>query len=307
LGLLGLFGGVLVVRLDKKHRNILLLAGCCAVAGYLVSRKDKDETRKEQLLTRGEQENEDLDHGDEFDRARSFATKGLGNVETNKQLELYSLFKQATIGDCNIAKPSILDFVANSKYSAWKKLEGMSMTKAKENYVRVISDLSPGWDSLSVEEKLKLEKSSGGGGGIGPTVSTFALGEDKPENEQTDVEFLFTLACRGSTAELIQRLSVSSTKVSELKGEDQETLLHMVCDRGHLETLHALIELGCDMEACDVDGLTPLAYALMNEHEHIALELVRTYKANLHAKDSSGAPILELCSDEIARTLRELH
>ena len=40
------------------------------------------------------------------------AAKGLKNVSQDEQLELYGLYKQATVGDVNIPQPGFLDLVS---------------------------------------------------------------------------------------------------------------------------------------------------------------------------------------------------
>ncbi|TAE10741.1 MAG: acyl-CoA-binding protein [Bacteroidetes bacterium] len=57
-------------------------------------------------------------------------------------LKLYSLYKQATDGDCTDAEPTNpFDFVARAKYQAWASLKGTSTTEAKEQYVALVTHL----------------------------------------------------------------------------------------------------------------------------------------------------------------------
>ncbi|XP_023952608.1 acyl-CoA-binding protein-like [Bicyclus anynana] len=51
----------------------------------------------------------------------------------NENLALYSLFKQATIGDVNIAEPS--DLIAKAKFKAWTGRKGISQDDAKKQYI----------------------------------------------------------------------------------------------------------------------------------------------------------------------------
>ena len=57
--------------------------------------------------------------------------KGFSN---DKQLEVYSLFKQATIGDCNIPRPGMLDLKSKAKWDAWDGRKGMSKEDAEITY-----------------------------------------------------------------------------------------------------------------------------------------------------------------------------
>ena len=56
-------------------------------------------------------------------------------------LELYALNKQATIGDLNIDKPAMFDFVAAAKYNAWNAKKGMSKEEAQQKYVEYVEGL----------------------------------------------------------------------------------------------------------------------------------------------------------------------
>lgn len=53
----------------------------------------------------------------------------------DEKLVFYGLYKQATVGDVNTARPGVLDFVGKAKWDAWKKVEGLSKEKAQEKYV----------------------------------------------------------------------------------------------------------------------------------------------------------------------------
>ena len=53
-------------------------------------------------------------------------------------LKIYSLYKQATVGDVTGEAPSAFDFVGRAKYDAWKAVKGMSKDDAMRAYVKVI-------------------------------------------------------------------------------------------------------------------------------------------------------------------------
>ena len=56
-------------------------------------------------------------------------------------LELYALFKQATLGDCDTARPGMMDFKGKAKWDAWKSREGMSKEDAMTAYVALVASL----------------------------------------------------------------------------------------------------------------------------------------------------------------------
>ncbi|XP_076236750.1 acyl-CoA binding protein 1 isoform X2 [Calliopsis andreniformis] len=56
-------------------------------------------------------------------------------------LQLYSLFKQATVGDCNTSRPGMLDFKGKAKWDAWNEVKGMAQDIAKEKYIQKVEEL----------------------------------------------------------------------------------------------------------------------------------------------------------------------
>lgn len=57
-------------------------------------------------------------------------------------LMLYSLYKQATIGDnLNDAPPNPLDFIAKAKHEAWLNQYGKSKEVAMKEYIELVEKL----------------------------------------------------------------------------------------------------------------------------------------------------------------------
>ncbi|XP_015118918.1 putative acyl-CoA-binding protein [Diachasma alloeum] len=56
-------------------------------------------------------------------------------------LELYALFKQATVGDCNTTRPGMLDFKGKAKWDSWNGKKGMSQDEAKTQYIAKVASL----------------------------------------------------------------------------------------------------------------------------------------------------------------------
>ena len=60
----------------------------------------------------------------EFEKAAS-DVKNLKSRPTDQELlELYALYKQATVGDCNQDKPGMLDLKGKAKWEAWNGKKG---------------------------------------------------------------------------------------------------------------------------------------------------------------------------------------
>ncbi len=68
--------------------------------------------------------------------------KTLTKKPSNDQLlELYSLYKQGSIGDASGKRPGMLDMVKRAKFDAWKKMSGKSQDDAKQSYVDLVEKL----------------------------------------------------------------------------------------------------------------------------------------------------------------------
>ncbi|KAM9365154.1 acyl-CoA-binding protein [Pholidichthys leucotaenia] len=58
-----------------------------------------------------------------------------------EMLRVYSLFKQATVGDVNTARPGMLDFTGKAKWDAWEKQKGKSKEDAMTEYISLVEEL----------------------------------------------------------------------------------------------------------------------------------------------------------------------
>nr|XP_014341079.1 PREDICTED: acyl-CoA-binding protein isoform X2 [Latimeria chalumnae] len=56
-------------------------------------------------------------------------------------LDIYSLYKQATVGDINTARPGMLDFAGKAKWDAWEARQGMSKEAAMKAYIQKVEEL----------------------------------------------------------------------------------------------------------------------------------------------------------------------
>ena len=65
------------------------------------------------------------------------------SVGTDVQLDLYGLFKQATLGDVSGSRPGMLDVRGRAKYDAWAKRKGLSKDAAMEQYIAIVGKHAP--------------------------------------------------------------------------------------------------------------------------------------------------------------------
>ena len=56
-------------------------------------------------------------------------------------LELYALYKQATVGDVQGSRPGMLDFKGRAKFDAWSGKKGVAQANAESDYVKLVGKL----------------------------------------------------------------------------------------------------------------------------------------------------------------------
>ena len=64
--------------------------------------------------------------------------------DTADLLELYALYKQATVGDVSGPRPGVLDVRARAKHDAWARAKGLSTDEAMARYVKLVARLAAG-------------------------------------------------------------------------------------------------------------------------------------------------------------------
>ena len=76
-----------------------------------------------------------------FDKAVSDVKTLKEDPDNATKLELYALFKQASIGDVEGKRPGFTDLVGRAKYDAWASLQGTSAEAAMQAYIDLIDKL----------------------------------------------------------------------------------------------------------------------------------------------------------------------
>lgn len=69
------------------------------------------------------------------DKVQNAPADGSFKPSNDYKLNMYALFKQATIGDVQGKKPGMLDVIGRAKYNAWEKRRGMSKADAMQSYL----------------------------------------------------------------------------------------------------------------------------------------------------------------------------
>ncbi|XP_015257727.1 acyl-CoA-binding protein [Cyprinodon tularosa] len=76
-----------------------------------------------------------------FDAAAAEVKQLKAKPSDEEMLQLYSLFKQATVGDVNTARPGMLDFTGKAKWDAWEKQKGKSKEDSMNEYIKLVEQL----------------------------------------------------------------------------------------------------------------------------------------------------------------------
>ncbi|XP_021948487.1 acyl-CoA-binding protein [Folsomia candida] len=77
----------------------------------------------------------------DFDTAAEQVKNLKGKPTDEELLDVYGLFKQATVGDVNTSRPGMLDLKGKAKWDAWNSRKGMSQDDAKSKYVDLVKTL----------------------------------------------------------------------------------------------------------------------------------------------------------------------
>lgn len=97
----------------------------------------------------------------QFQAAVSNLQKVTADVENDKKLQLYALFKQASNGPCTGEKPSVFNVVEKAKWAAWKGLGDISKDEAKKRYIDTVGELlaaSGSATDVNTEPEMLFEK-----------------------------------------------------------------------------------------------------------------------------------------------------
>ena len=77
-----------------------------------------------------------------FEDAQARVKRLKAAPSNDELLELYALFKQATVGDVSGARPGMMDFKGRAKFDAWSKKKGQTKDASMSAYVAVVDRLT---------------------------------------------------------------------------------------------------------------------------------------------------------------------
>ncbi|XP_022870011.1 acyl-CoA-binding domain-containing protein 3-like isoform X1 [Olea europaea var. sylvestris] len=104
----------------------------------------------------------------------------LAKLLSNVQMQLYGLHKVAVEGPCHEPQPMALKVSSRAKWNAWQSLGSMNQEAAMEQYIKILSDIVPGWmQNYSADDDMQ-------GSGT-PSNSNSQLREDERKEELNSV------------------------------------------------------------------------------------------------------------------------
>lgn len=77
----------------------------------------------------------------QFEQAQADSKNLPERPDNMTMLKIYALYKQASTGDAEGARPGFTDMVGRAKWDAWDALKGMSKEDAMQQYVDLITEL----------------------------------------------------------------------------------------------------------------------------------------------------------------------
>lgn len=78
---------------------------------------------------------------EQFDQALADSKNLPERPDNMTLLKIYALYKQASSGDAQGARPGFTDMVGRAKFDAWDGLKGSSKDDAMQQYVDLIEEL----------------------------------------------------------------------------------------------------------------------------------------------------------------------
>lgn len=257
-------------------------------------------------------------------------------LPTVTQLQLYALYKQATVGDAPALSSSVIDLAARAKWQAWDRLRGTSEVEAANEYIAVVSrELSASAASCSKEQSTSsrqakplgsfeedsddslaglgdpdepdaLSEAMGTIGGPGSVSRMVAAEEQFSEMQLEHVSTYAPLhaAARTGDTNACEAHLKSGTPVDEVD-EEGHTALHWAADAGNVEVVRLLLDSAADPGAHNCEGSTPLHMACAASQLDTAKLLIER-GADCNSADVDGDTPLGYADETMASQLREL-
>lgn len=245
-----------------------------------------------------EDDSTELEH--DFAAAAKHLEGCVTQLEQSVLLEFYALYKQATVGACNVPKPGLFALQAKAKWFAWQALGAeMSTEEAMQRYVDRMTAWQPEW---------RVGKRSGADGsnsGNTPKAHWVSVSRPSPLNDDEkpleDSQKTCTDYVKEGNRQRCIELLPTVADVNALDANGM-ALIHWAADRGCAHVLQAVLDAGADVNRQDADGQTALHYACSVGHADCVRGLLAA-GAERTAKDAEGVTCADVAANEEIRSM----
>lgn len=238
-----------------------------------------------------------------FTKATQQVQKTHDKILPHDLLQLYALFKQATVGKCDTPKPGIFNMQGRAKWCAWQDLADMPSDFAKQRYIEKVREVDPEWYENIQQSGHTGGSGAGNFGGTGWVVHSVEMPPEdmhyhKPDHEKTIFDFV-----KDRNVLMVKAL----LKESDLYALDESGLglIHWATDANDLDMLSLLLSSGCPVDLRDADQQqTALHYAASCGHLE-CVRLLLQYGADRMAKDVEDQTCIDVADDPAIRSILE--
>lgn len=241
----------------------------------------------------------EMEEDSKLDLEFTKATEHLQQIHTeqtpNDLLELYALYKQATVGPCNTAKPTIFQMQGRAKWCAWHDLGTMEMAEAKCQYVTKLAQLDPNFEVI--KKSTTAVKSTHNW--VVHSIQLPPEEEDPPLAEHEKTTFDFVKECKLENV----RTSLSVDELQRLDANGMG-LLHWATDRNSPDILEFLLQQGANVNLQDAEGQTALHYAACCANLDCIYVLLK-FGADRTLRDADGQSCIDVADDEKVKQILE--
>lgn len=227
----------------------------------------------------------------EFAAAAKHLERLVGTLDQPSLLQFYGLYKQATVGPCNVPKPGLFALQAKAKWNAWNDLQSLASDAAMQRYVDKMSALQPEWRG-----------NNDTAGGTTPkeqwvAVSRLTMSDAPLDDAQKTCADFVKEGNLERSADLLRTIA----DVNALD-DGGLALIHWAADRGSVAVLRTILAAGADVNRTDADGQTALHYACSVGHADCVQALLEA-GAERNVVDAEGVTCAEVAACSEIRAL----
>lgn len=236
-----------------------------------------------------------------FNRATEYLQHLAGTLDQNKLLDFYGLYKQATVGKCNISKPGLFNVQARAKWTAWNNLGSMTKEASMLAYIENLTTIEPNWDN---ETNTTNKKSKSGWVSVSTPMTDIDDGSHSKDKAFIDHvkegnmdEILSFFANSIQISENADSIQMKRIPILDEHDESGLTAVHWAADRGHADILDILLKYGASANILDKEcNQTPLHYAVSCGHME-SIKILLQHGADPKIKDSDELTCFDIALD----------